>query len=184
MKPMFLLTHLMALLTLTSLLPAMGETGRFHPVNLSPLSCTQNNRCKRSFPGAGQHTFVALGFSPARQEILEKGLRQALSLETRSPHKLKAFEIAVIPSSYSPVKTAVHTYMKNRVKDKTLYQRIYPWYTDSSALKKSLNLPSASEYAFLLLDPKGDVVWKTLKPLTEADLVVSNRILSPLTEGK
>lgn len=136
-----------------------------------------NGASRLQLPDAfrGKKVFLAVGFHPRHQSTLEKGVLLADGLRSTGAG-LQVLEVAVLDPKYKSFKPSVEAFMRKAVNEKRLMGRIYPLYTNSQVLKKSLGL-QGEEYAFILLGPEGQVLWKKSEAPTAALLDSMKRLV-------
>jgi hypothetical protein len=137
-----------------------------------------NGASRLQLPDAfrGKRVLLAVGFHPRHQSTLEKGVLLFDGLRATGAN-VQVLEVAVLDTKYKSFKPSVEAFMRKAVNEKPLMGRIYPMYTNSQAFKKSLGLQQ-EEYAFILLGPEGQVLWKKSAAPT-ASMVDSVKRLIP-----
>lgn len=143
-----------------------------HAASLPPLqlpSLTKQSVLNVPNVNDPSNVFIALGFHPKHQKLLENGMQVAKQLNAVDK-TLKIYEIPVIESRYKSIQATIRPLMKARVNNKNFLNAIYPLYTDSKALKTNLGLKNQTEYAFLLCNAQGKVLWFTESQLTASDI--------------
>ncbi len=155
-------------LTVTAPMRLVASANPFPSLEAYQLSTKKAVTLPNQLPGG--KTFIALGFDPKQQALLEKGMLLAEPLRKTHP-ALNVIEIPVIESKYQSLRGTIDVFMKKAVKTPQFKDRVYPLFTNMAALKTKLGLPRHQEYAFLLIDQQGRVLWKSTAPPTSANFL-------------
>jgi hypothetical protein len=155
-----------------------GLAATLPSANLKALSDAKCQHPAIQLPAGGTYRFMAIGFNPARQALLEDALHKAIELEKRHPSRVEAIEIPVVSSGYQSAAPAIKRFMKGKVADKGLLCRVYPFFTDVDRLRQLLAIPASVEWVFLLANPQGRVVWKSQKPLSAQDISQLDKLIA------
>jgi hypothetical protein len=119
-------------------------------------------------PPKGKPSFLAIGLDPKQQGTLEKAVLLAKEWQKDYP-TLWVGEVPVVEASYRKHKGAIEAFMRQTVSNKELHAHVYPHYTAMATYRKTLGLVPGQNTLFVLLDAKGNVVWKKTSLPTASD---------------
>ena len=143
-----------------TLLPAQNV---FPPVKAANLSGKE-----MQMPGdfSGEYNLVLIAFERKQQTNVDTWLKPLVKLS--EAHKgLRYYELPTIDKLNAMTRFFINTGMKSGIPDKAQRDRTITLYIDKKPFKDTLKITSEKTIYALLLDRKGDVVWRAEGDYTE-----------------
>lgn len=146
-----------------------GLFGAVHAAQLPafPTKGLASNQVLKLPPQSGW-VFLAIGFHPRTQPVLERALLQVQPLKKQHP-TLQLAEIAVVDKGMFPDNGITRAFMRSQVKNKALMPLIYASFTDLRVLQNKLGLSGKQELVLLLVDATGKIQFLSTQPRLDAE---------------
>lgn len=144
--------------------PAAAPSARFPSVTADSLSKTQMH-LPGDFAGSGAN-LVLVAFEREQQKDLDTWVPSATKLENSLP-PFRFYELPILPRRDILYRWWLNTAMRSGMPDDSARARTVPLYVDKESFRNSLKIPTEKTMTALLLDKKGDVIWRAEGPWSE-----------------
>ena len=137
-------------------LPEAAQQGVFPPL-------TAENLEKKVFslPGdfAGEYNLLLITFESDQQREADSWL-EALPDLLKGQSGISCYEISVASKEYKLARFVLNRAMRYEMKKQEQRERTFPVYIDKAPFDKSLGISSEERSTIVLVDKKGNVVWR------------------------
>lgn len=144
--------------------PASQTTARFPDLKASNLEGREFN-LPADF--AGERNLVLIAFQREQQEQLDTWLKEMKRFQEVDPG-FEYYELPTIEKLNPFMRWFIDTGMRRGIPDKNARARTITLYIDKKPFEESLQLPTEKTVYALLVDRKGNVLWRTEGAFDEA----------------
>ena len=137
----------------------------------------------RVFPQdfVGEWNLALVAFQREHQELINTWLPEAEELEGRFPG-FAYYEFPIIRELGGLSQRFIDGGMRVAVRQAKARERTVTFYTDKERFRTALQIPGEETIHVILVDPAGEVLWRTTGPLTAEKLTALEERLAALAE--
>lgn len=143
---------------------ANGKAAVFPQVTAYNLAKTKLN-LPQDF--AGQLNLLLISFQPEQQKQIDTWMPVAQGLQ-HTNFNFRWYRLPVASSELWIFRWWDNSSMRSDETDPEMWPWIVPLYLDVNSFRHSLQIPSDKQIAVILVNQRGDVLWRAEGPLTEA----------------